>query len=412
MDNDFKLITKPTVVLRSKNTLFITGAGGLTRFIPYKYEVVKCSRGFIISGKYRTWAFDKTLPIALVSDSGLPVWQKSITAPYNSGYKFLSAHLDNSDNLFLVTQVRTTRLIESEESQTELGGKTKLREIFIHQFDPSGNLIKSETLPMETMFESYSNFSCAFDTVSDRLNITGLYSNPLDKDGIFHFSYTLHPLTLKNKTTLPATRKMFSDMNLGDHSINDVKNHLEFKKQYDTKDGGYTLIFEDRDSVAPYYREADFYIEMMYNHHFNGLLLLHVNRNGQLAWSKVIRKITEGGHKEYLNTHTFMVDNKLYLLLNADKESIDRCEKKNSFYKRECYTKNINVLKVIAIDEQGNTIESESILPDAKIKYLCNLPKTKVLPDNKVELSFDLIDKKGNVTSRKTGYLSLPNAVN
>jgi hypothetical protein len=102
-----------------------------------------------------------------------------------------------------------------------------------------------------------------------------------------------------------------------------------------------------------------------------------------------------------------MVNDVLYALMNVDLESIEKCEKKNGYYKQECCSKNISALKVIGFDDQGNIVASESILPDPQTKYLCNLPRTKLLPDQRLEISFDLVDKKGTIISRKKGYLSL-----
>lgn len=177
---------------------------------------------------------------------------------------------------------------------TEPGSGKRKTQTVICKIDLKGN--KSENRVITFDNGVFINGYAKFDNLNKRLVIGGLYAEKIHQQPKGYIvSYVNEDMSLAASTNVPFTAELLDEWNgKGKKSVL-ASSELSTRTIALKSDGGCLIIFENTKELSrrPYFSSSDptgTYPSRWYDYYFDDIIVASFDKNGKLAWDRVLHK--------------------------------------------------------------------------------------------------------------------------
>lgn len=214
--------------------------------------------------------------------------------------------------------------------------------------------------------------------IGEALKCVGMYSEQRGnrQNGLCYFEIAPKNLTIKSSKYQEFSEQFMLDK-FGRTEGGKVKN-LVFKGLHITDDGGMIFNAEEYFVTENYQSDHSGSGRMVDRHHFNDIVCVKLDANGQLEWARNInKKEVRQGDEAYASYTSYYRKGSTYFFINAS-EQPQKMSKKRLLFK-ESYTATPNLF-AIKIDQNG-TMNYTKVLDDKEIRVPIMVSKALVQKD-------------------------------
>ncbi|MES2560091.1 MAG: hypothetical protein V4590_10145 [Bacteroidota bacterium] len=379
-----------------------------------------------------------------VIDSDLTiVWQTSVEMAKDRYFRMEKAYLDKEQNLISVFNQSVNEEKTSSEEQNN--------KLVIVKYDQKLKQLTYDNIKWPENIRYYDIQWSSLDQDSDiRLNIAGVYHNEnksTRSHGLFKVSINAtNSLSEPNIVIIPYSNEIierFKGAKIAEKKRNGKPLESVHINTLFTNNGKSIFIIQEIDSAmqmitpgsqlnpnaysypSPMSNNRAQNMMNDYNQTFkpgsgfsvtsapakytyrcNNIVTIQTSETGQIEWTHVIKRTAKGPKFQYLTSYSFLSNNVVYTLFNADVKSTLKSPQPEEYVCRVGMNTD-QVLCVIGIDQEGKQVETQHISTPDKNDFACIPMKTHLGKNNAYKLEFDDTALIGNVRRKVSAILSV-----